>query len=510
MPMLSIGDQSVEVGDAFLKMSPAEQNAAVEEIAGSIGIKAAPQPETTLAGAGKAAMSGLVGGVADLAGIPADVIGLTGIKGSEDFQKAYGSEAIRQGITNKTGYEFYKPTTGVEQLLQTGGSFLPNMVGGGAGLATKLATRVALPAVAAEAAGAMAEGTPYEPYAKVAGALVGGAGGLRAERAIHRPAVAAVPAADDIAAATRQGYNTPSVRQAEYHPNAVGTFADDMQNRLRQARISEKQAPQVYDAIDGLRQPMFGANHRIQDFDETRRLLNQLAGSVTDPVQAGAAQRAIRSIDAFTLRPPSGAALDDAVARQAGRDLATARSSAAAGFRSERLMQAMEKAANTAGATHSGGNLQNELQKAARTILNNPKQLRGFNEAERDALREIARGTVSGSIIRRIAKVLGGGGGLGQLASGSAGAAMFGPVGAVALPALGMFANRAGAGLAQRQFNNLDALVRSRAPSYGPGQAGYQASLQGPGLLGSLPSPMQATVYSQLMAQRPQLVEGNR
>jgi len=464
-----------------------------------------PEAETTLAGLGKAALSGAIGGVADIAGLPADVLALTGMKGSEDFQKAYGGEALRQGITNKTGYQFHKPEGFIENVASTAGSFLPNMIGGGAGLATKLATRVALPALAAETAGAMADGTGYEPYAKVAGALVGGAGGLRAERALARPAMAAVPTADEIQTATRTGYNTQSVRQAEYRPQAANTLADDIQNRLRQARISEKQAPQVYDAVDGLRQPMFGANHRIQDFDETRRLLNQLAGSVTDPVQAGAAQRAIRSIDAFTLRPPNGAALDDAVARQAGRDIATARSSAAAGFRSERLMQAMERATNTAGATHSGGNLQNELQKAARSILNSPKQLRGFNEAERAALQQIARGTVSGSIIRRISKVLGGGGGLGQLASGSAGAAMFGPIGAVAMPAAGMLANRVGSGMAQRQFNQLDALVRSRAPSYAPGQAGYQAALQGPGLLGSLPGPMQSAVYAQLM-QRPQPV----
>lgn len=467
--------------------------------------KFAPPLETTLAGLGNAGLSGAVGGVADLAGLPADVLALTGGEGTKEFQDKYGSQALRQGITNQTGYQFHKPQNFGERLAETGGSFLPNMIGGGASIPVKMATRVALPAVAAEVAGEL---TDQNPYAKVGAALFGGAGGLRAERALARPGIAAVPAADEIAASTRQGYNTPAVMQAEYRPQAVGALADDLSNRLRQSRISEKQAPQVYDAIDGLRQPMFGANHRIQDFDETRRLLNQLAGSTTDAVQAGAAQRAIRSIDAFTLRPPTGAALNDPIARQAGRDLATARANAAVGFRSQRLMDAMERATNTAGATHSGGNLQNELQKAARTILNSPKQLRGFNEAEREALREIARGTVAGSIIRRIAKVLGGGGGLGQLASGSAGAAMFGPVGAVAMPAMGMLANRMGAGMAQRQFNNLDALVRSRAPAYAPGQAGYLNAMRGPGLLGSLPGPIQSSVYAQLM--RPQLVPSDR
>lgn len=47
MPVLTIGDKSVTVGDEFLKLSPDQQNATVQEIAGSIGVggNQAPQPE---------------------------------------------------------------------------------------------------------------------------------------------------------------------------------------------------------------------------------------------------------------------------------------------------------------------------------------------------------------------------------------------------------------------------------------------------------------------------------
>lgn len=47
MPTLSIGDKKVKVGDEFLKLSPDEQNAAVEEIAQSLGA-AQPAPEQPL------------------------------------------------------------------------------------------------------------------------------------------------------------------------------------------------------------------------------------------------------------------------------------------------------------------------------------------------------------------------------------------------------------------------------------------------------------------------------
>ena len=109
------------------------------------------------------------------------------------------------------------------------------------------------------------------------------------------------------------------------------------------------------------------------------------------------------------------------------------------------------------------------------------------------------------SLLRRGGKLLGGGGGLGQLGAGAAGGAMLGPIGAIGLPMAGMGLNRAGSALAMRKLNNVTDLLASGAPSYAPNRAAYQAALQGPGLLGSLPGPMQSAVYAQLM-QRPQPV----
>src|SRR5689334_2592108 len=38
MPVLTIGDKSVNVGEDFLKLSPDQQNATVQEIAGQLGV----------------------------------------------------------------------------------------------------------------------------------------------------------------------------------------------------------------------------------------------------------------------------------------------------------------------------------------------------------------------------------------------------------------------------------------------------------------------------------------
>ena len=62
MPVLTIGDKQVSVGDEFLKLSPDQQNATVEEIAASIGIKpAAPAPKAAPVSANDLVRSGASG-----------------------------------------------------------------------------------------------------------------------------------------------------------------------------------------------------------------------------------------------------------------------------------------------------------------------------------------------------------------------------------------------------------------------------------------------------------------
>jgi hypothetical protein len=69
MAKLKIGDKTVTVDDSFLSMSPDEQNAAVEEIAGSLGASS-PQPQQT-----QNSVGGFIGNaVSDLADVSAGFI----------------------------------------------------------------------------------------------------------------------------------------------------------------------------------------------------------------------------------------------------------------------------------------------------------------------------------------------------------------------------------------------------------------------------------------------------
>ncbi|MCO5157511.1 MAG: hypothetical protein M9945_12315 [Aquamicrobium sp.] len=73
----------------------------------------------------------------------------------------------------------YQPQTTAGEWTRTVGEFLPGaMALGGGGLLNAVRYGVA-PALGSEAAGQLTEDTAFEPYARVAGALVGGAVGSR-------------------------------------------------------------------------------------------------------------------------------------------------------------------------------------------------------------------------------------------------------------------------------------------------------------------------------------------
>jgi hypothetical protein len=153
------------------------------------------EPGSSLGGVAKSLGVGAAEGLIGLAGLLGDV-SMIGIPNNPE--SPYGSAAIKKAIEDKTG-EFYKPQGGAEQFANTAGQFLPAVVGGPETLAAKLATRVAVPAAASEAAGAL---TDDNPFAKVAGALTGAVGATAAARKFQqmgaaRKALPAGPSADD-------------------------------------------------------------------------------------------------------------------------------------------------------------------------------------------------------------------------------------------------------------------------------------------------------------------------
>lgn len=223
MAMIEIdGVGRVEVGDEFLKLSPEQQNATVQEIAGSsrrpsgqgrIEVRprgGMPQGGANL-GAGdyaediaKSAGVGLGKGTIGLGGMVGDLsdVGASGIESLEGLiakhvtdplgfprvrpgdrsksilNKIPTSKSITETVEGVTG-EFYKPKTRVGEYVEKAAEAVPGALAGPGGVVRNAVAFGVLPGVAGEAAGSMVKGTAAEPYVRGAAAVAtGGAAGI--------------------------------------------------------------------------------------------------------------------------------------------------------------------------------------------------------------------------------------------------------------------------------------------------------------------------------------------
>jgi hypothetical protein len=137
-------------------------------------------------GKGTLALGGFVGDMTDL--------GAKGIKKASDFVSDYAgvpryeptqesvlqniptSASLRKNVEGVTG-EFYKPQTVYGDYAEKMGEYAPAALLGPGGFVRKAGTQVIMPAVGDETAGRIAKDTPYEPYARAAGGVLGGVGG---------------------------------------------------------------------------------------------------------------------------------------------------------------------------------------------------------------------------------------------------------------------------------------------------------------------------------------------
>lgn len=148
-------------------------------------------PSTYAADAGRSLLSGLRTGVETLAGTVGDAQQFSGDIAAKIAEKVGVSPEIArkvggfiavpgvapmptteqiQGVTKRVAGDPYQPQTRVGRYANTLGEFAPNAVAGPEGIGRKVAMTV-VPALASEAAGQAAEGSPYEPVVRAGTAI---------------------------------------------------------------------------------------------------------------------------------------------------------------------------------------------------------------------------------------------------------------------------------------------------------------------------------------------------
>jgi len=504
MPTLSIGDKSVTVGDDFLKLSPDEENATVEEIASSLGAKPEAAP-MTFGGAGKALDVGLQEGVAGLASLPRTVgtLGAQGIQwlankasgalglpeDTRDLEKQKGMvelptyESALKTIQDPQGLfkgQPYTPQNTGEEYLRTIGQFAPNVALGGGGVVRG----VLAPALASETAGQLTKGYEAEPYARMAGGVLGaGAASSLANTVRTARGYRGTPTLADTGKAVDEGYQAARTAGVELDPTYVSQGLNDITRGLisgpnaRSPRLIEKTLGLLNDEAKALApaaarapgamvqltkvQPAAPAARPPVDFnrlDALRRDLGEIARDFTNPTEQAVARMAQNGIDDLLER----AAGTSGAVRQGDADLLAqiarnARSNAAAEFRQRAIAAVRTRAEDQAGSAHSGRNVENAYRQQLKAFVRpdnkgiSPAQKAGLNQNEIAEIRQASRGTSFPNTLRTVGNLLGGGGGVATMGLGGAGYLSGDP----------RFYAAAGLGFGARNLSN--ALMRSRA-----------------------------------------------
>jgi hypothetical protein len=286
-----------------------------------------------------------------------------------------------------------------------------------------------------------------------------------------------VPTAAELKTATDAGYQTARGLGVDYRGPAVANMAEIVKANLMREGIHPEDAARTYVKLDKLSSPPPGANASFSELESARRAFNNIAydeSSSVSNTDRRAARAAIAAIDDFFQNPtpasvlagPAGAVAE--VAR-------AARGNAAAGFRSQDLVNNQASAELKSAVANSGRNIDNAIRQRAgyRADPLHPERLFGYSADEKAAILEVAKGTATRNRLRDVGNLLGGGGGLGQLLSIAAGAAAgshAGPVGAgvgaIVAPAVGLTSKTVANALSRRAMTAADELVRSRSPLY--------------------------------------------
>jgi len=442
-----------------------DADAAFSAMSQHLGVTA-PSAPVTAKGLAKAAGVGVGEGVIGLAGAPADLTDLAsrgldyvaGTKTHESiapYTKALGSENIKSKVEGVTG-EFYKPQNTAESWANTAGSFAPLVAAGPGGIARRVLTNVVAPTAGSEIAGELTKGTEAEPYARAAGAIVGGAGASRIGRALDTTPAKLAPSTAEIRQNTSSGYDALTSRNVQTPiPQAeLDNLAGDIRTALNAKGVRPSTADKIHNAVTEIETPATKGAPDVADLVAVRQNIKSLLGS-PDANKAGAAI-ALPKIDAAIERLSPGTM----------KELRSLDANWGAVRANEALDKRTARADLQAAGEHSGMNVGNRIRQNVRGYLTS-NESRYLSAPNRASLESVVRGTPIQNTLRFGSNLLGGGGGLGSTVLGlgaAAGGSYSGHPEAALLPVGGLGLRMAANRLTARQAANAAAQIRNRSP----------------------------------------------
>lgn len=341
--------------------------------------------------------------------------------------------------------------------LAKGGATLMNMarptVGGMAarGAAEGAAYGAAYGAGAGEGAQGKLEGAAYgAALGAPGGAVLGAVGGKLTQN--KGPSVAALKQQAGAA------YDAAENAGVIISKNSFKQFAQDVQRQMADEGIDAMMQPRALAALKRLTD--IDDNVTLKGAEILRRVVKNAASS-NDPSERRMARIMVERLDDYmnNLSPADVLGGNAPAATSALRD---ARSLWSRASKADSIEELISRARNRS-SQFSGSGYENALRTEFRNLAQNAKRLRVYTPDEQAAIRRVANGGPVGNVMRMLGKFAPTGV-VSSVLSGGAGFGVGGPVGAVALPALGFAARQGATAATARNANMASALMRGVPP----------------------------------------------
>lgn len=384
------------------------------------------------------AISGVNEGIANILGFPAEVAntvigaGMSGVNAlaGTDFKPSpkpfLGQEMFRDIMsptiapeTEDQGKQFAR-RIGQE----VGATIVP-----GAGLASRAARPMAT--IGAEIGTALSSGAgaaaaqqmfPGNPVAETIGSLAGGFSPMTVSGALRRKAASnAAPSAEQLQAQKSAAYETADNLGVRYTPQSIQSMNSGVAAAVKKSNISPTRHPKAFSFVEDMQQR--GADgYTLTELDQLRQEVRRDLLRAPDESERHFGSIILDEIDNFTAKAgqsevSSGSAAQGNDAIVSARELNTR-------WRKTELIEDSLYAANLkAQSTGSGGNINNTIRQAFKTILLNPKKRAGFSADEIKQMEKIVDQGIGENALRLIGKLSPEGNGL-MLALGIGGTAI--------------------------------------------------------------------------------------
>lgn len=456
MPTLNINGKRIKVDDSFLKLSPEQQNAAVEEIASNIPGEASPdafRPESFEQHEAPPDNRSVFRRIDD------------GVRGVADMLSFGFADEIAAGADSALGSGSYDANLADQRKRDSegGAERFAGQMAGAFMMPFSSAKTVAGAAMQGAGHGAAygfgsGEGSTWDRMESAAiGAATGGTvgAGVRAgANALQtRAARKAIPSNDQLRAASQSAYDEAERAGVILNKTGMGRLMRNVVTDMTQHGFlpaNEPGAAAVYRELSRIAK----GNVTLKGLDTVRKMAGNayIPGNASNNKLTG---QIIERIDEMVESGDPAMFLTGNSTKAAGA-MREARNLWGRARRSETLDDAVERADLRAASTGSGGNADNAVRQNVRRIVEKP---RGFTNQERGAAERVVRGTVPQNALRLLGKLAPTGVVSGVL-SGGAGYGLLGPAG-LALPLLGQAAKTAADKMTTRNVSKLSEIIRS-------------------------------------------------